>query len=411
MATIRLRVRTVHVGDGSPITVSIGIADLEGTLEERNRAAQSALDMSLLRGGDQAAYKTEDGVDFYGGKTKGSYKRTNIKARVVANQLSALMVRADHVLIMGHRFGDFDSFGAAIGIARFARHCGAEAHIVINLRDKNLQPCFERIAASDEYRGIFIDGADALDIADKNALLVMVDVNNFDNVESTETAKRARKIVVIDHHRKTAEFDESVLIEYIEPSASSASELIGEMLQQHLPAGNIGALEAEFLFTGILLDTKQFTRNTGTRTFGVASFLRGEGASPQAANDLFKSDVDDLVKESRFHANTLLYKNRIAISSCEGETDASYRVIAAKVADKLLSVRDVEAAFALALIGNSIHISARSNGKINVQLILEALNGGGHYDVAGAQVSGKSMQEVISVLRASIDRSLSGEQA
>lgn len=400
------RVRSVRVGDGLPITISLGVSDVSGTLAERDRAAQIALDMALLRGGDQAAYKSDDGVDFYGGKTKTGFKRANVRARVVANQLAAYMVRADHVLIMGHRFGDFDSFGAAVGMARFAMHCGANVHIVANLRDKNLVSCFERMGELNEYKGIFLDAAEGLDMMTTDTLLVIVDVNNFNHVESPEVASKAEKIVVIDHHRKTAEFDEQVLLEYIEPSVSSASELVAEMIQQHLPSGALREAEAESLFSGILLDTKQFTRNTGSRTFSVAAFLRNEGANLSNTSEFFKNDLDDLLKEARFNTNVVLYRERIVLSTCEGETDESYRVIAAKAADKLLNLRGVDAAFALVFINGRIHISARSNGTINVQLILEQLEGGGHYDMAGAQVSGMTMQEALAQLRAAIDTQL-----
>ncbi len=401
------KVRSVRVGDGLPITISIGISDVQGTLGERDRAAQVALDMALLRGGDQVAYKHDGGVDFYGGKTKTGFKLANIRARVVANQLAALMVRADHVLIMGHRFGDFDSFGAAVGIARFAMHCGVNAHIIANLQDPNLAPCFDRIAELPDYRGMFIDGAEGLDMLGKNVLLVVVDVNNFSHVECSDVAKRASRIVVIDHHRKTAEFGDNVVLEYIEPSASSASELITEMIQQHLPAGALEEIEAELLMSGMLLDTKQFTRNTGPRTFAAASFLRREGANPGNTVEFFKGGLEDLLKEARFNANVVLYRDRIAISTCEGETDGSYRVIAAKVADKLLNLRGIDAAFTLVMIDGNIHISARSNGTINVQLVLEHFHGSGHYDVAGAQVSGMTVQETVTGLRTAIDEQLS----
>ena len=400
------RVRAIRVGDGMPITVSIGVSDVTGTIAEREHAAQVALDMALLRGGDQAAYKSDEGVVFYGGKTKSGFKRTNIRARVVANQLSALMVRADRVLIMGHRFGDFDSFGAAVGIARFSMFCGADTHIIANLRDQNLAPCFERIATLPEYRGMFIDAAEGLDMMGPRVLLVVVDVNNFAHVECPEATERASQIVVIDHHRKTAEFGESVQIEYIEPSASSTCELVSEMIQQHLPTELLTGTEADLLMSGILLDTKQFTRNTGSRTFSAASFLRNAGANPGETNELFKSELDDLRKEARFNANVVVYRRRVAIAVCEGETDASYRIIAAKAADKLLNIREIEAAFALVMIDGAIHISARSNGAVNVQLVLEKFQGGGHFDVAGAQVKGMTITETVTRLREVIDEQL-----
>ena len=398
--------REVRVGDGISVTVSIGVSDLGETIYDREFVAQSALDMALQRGGDQAVYKSEDGVEYYGGKTKASFKRANVKARVMASQLIALMGRADNVIIMGHRFGDYDSFGASVGMARFAKNCGMRVNIVVNKNDPNLAPCFEKIENIPSYQKVFVDGAEGMDLLKMDTLLIIVDANNFGFVECPELAAKANHIAVIDHHIKAAEFGPSVKLEYIETTASSASELVAEFLEQNMVTRNLYKEESELLYSGILLDTKQFTRNTGTRTFGVAQFLRGEGANPGEAQEMFKSDIEELTKEARFNTNITIYKKRIAISSCEGNTDSSYRVMAAKVADKLLAIKNVDASFVLVNIDGRIHISARSNGTINVQVILEKLNGGGHFDVAGAQISNETMRNVIQRLRDSIDDNL-----
>lgn len=399
-------IREVRVGDGISVTVSLGVSDMGETLSDREFAAQNALDMALQRGGDQAVYKSEEGVEYYGGKTKASFKRTNVRARVTATQLVAMMGRADNVLIMGHRFGDYDSFGASIGMARFAKNCGMRVNIVVNRNDPNLQPCFEKIDELSSYQNIFVDGAEGMDLLTNDTLLIIVDTNNLDFVECPDIALKANTIAVIDHHIKVAEFGPSVKLEYIETTASSASELVSEFLEQNLFSKNLYKEEAELLLSGILLDTKQFTRNTGTRTFSVAQFLRGEGANPGETQEMFKSNIEELTKEARFNANITIYKKRIAISSCEGNTDPSYRVMAAKVADKLLAIKNVDASFVLVNIDNKIHISARSNGTINVQLILEKLNGGGHFDVAGAQIANDTMRNVVQRLRDSIDDTL-----
>ena len=399
-------VRSVRVGDGMPITVSIGVSAVGGSLEEKEAAAQAALDMALQRGGDQAVVRTETGYDYFGGKTKAVQKRTNVRSRVVATELGVLMARTENVLIMGHRFGDFDSFGAAVGIARLAMLCGVRPHIVVNMQDPNLAPCFEKLEEVEDYSDVFVSAAGGMDLIRPDTLLIVVDVNNLDHVESPEIVRSVRDMAIIDHHRKTTEFPKEPLLTYIEPSASSASELVSEILEQHMFAKSLLKEEAELLLAGILLDTKQFTRNTGARTFGAALFLRGEGAIPGESSDLFRSGVDDLTKEARFHTNALIYRERIAISYVDEGADGSYRVIAAKAADKLLTVKGVCASFTLVSIGNRIHISARSDGSINVQLILEQLNGGGHYDVAGAQVDGESMQAVILRLREAINQYL-----
>jgi c-di-AMP phosphodiesterase-like protein len=399
-------IREIRVGDGISITVSLGVSDVGDTFAEREIAAQNALDMALMRGGDQAVYKSAESVEYFGGRTKAGFKRTNVRARVTATQLTAMMARADNVLVMGHRFGDYDSFAASVGMARFARNCSARVNIVVNKDDPNLQPCFEKLESVPFYQNIFVDGAEGMDLLTNDTLLIIVDVNNLDIVECPELAMKANNIAVIDHHIKAAEYGPSVKLEYIETSASSASELVSEFLELNMASRNLHKEECELLLSGILLDTKQFTRNTGTRTFAVAQFLRGEGANPGETQEMFKSDIDELTKEARFNANITIYRKRIAISSCEGNTDSSYRVMAAKVADKLLNIKNVDASFVLVNIDNRIHISARSNGTINVQVILEKLNGGGHFDVAGAQISNDTMRNVVQRLRDAIDDNL-----
>ncbi len=400
-------IREVRVGDGISITVSIGVSDAGDNLSEIERSAQNALDMALQRGGDQVVYKKEDETIYFGGKTKASFKRTNVRARVMANQLVSLFGRADNVIIMGHRMGDYDSFGASVGMARMAMNCNMKVNIVVNRNDPNLQKCFEKIDEIEIYRNIFVDSAEAVDLLTPDTLVVLVDVNNFNIAEAPEILKKAKNIAVIDHHIKSAEFDSCVKLEYIETTASSASELISEFLEQVMTTRNLLREESELLYSGILLDTKQFTRNTGTRTFGVAQFLRGEGADPGKAQEMFKADVDEMIREAQFNTNVTIYKKRFAISSCDEEfVDPSYRTIAAKVSDKLLSLKDVEASFVLVNINGSIHICGRSNGTVNVQKILERLNGGGHFDVAGAQVSDESMRNVVSRLQAAIDENI-----
>jgi c-di-AMP phosphodiesterase-like protein len=258
----------------------------------------------------------------------------------------------------------------------------------------------------EDYDDIFVGPTEGMDLIRPDTLLIVVDVNNIDHVECPDIMRNVNHLVVIDHHRKTVEFKNEPEIAYIEPSASSASELVAEILEQYMASKSLLKEEAELMLAGILLDTKQFTRNTGTRTFSAALYLRGEGAIPGESNDLFRADVSDLTKEAHFHTNVNIYRDKIAISYVEGTADASYRVVAAKAADKLLTVKGVSASIALVTIGDKIHVSARSDGSINVQLILERVGGGGHYDVAGAQVEGTDLQTVIARLRAAIDEYL-----
>ena len=396
-------IRDARVGDGVSITVSIGVSRRKGTLLDRELDARDAIDLALQRGGDQAVYKSEDETVYFGGRTKTVYKRSNVRSRAFANQLTALMSRSDNVIIMGHKYGDFDSFGAAIGVARLAMLCGIKANIAVDLSDKNLRPCIEMMQKTDAYSQVFVDNAAGLDLIGPDTLVVLVDHNSIPRSQFSDIASKSVKIAVIDHHRKNDQPTSAVKISYIEPSASSTCELVAEMLESAVSSQNLLKQEADILLSGILLDTKQFTRNTGTRTFGAAQYLRGAGANPTDVYNLFKSAPEDLSKEARFHTSIIMYKTYIALACCEGDTDESYRVIASKAADKMLTLRGVAAAFTLVRIGEQIHISGRSSGKVNVQLILEKLRGGGHFDVAGAQVVSDSIDDVLDTLKKSID--------
>jgi len=396
-------IRDTRVGDGVSMTVSMGICRSDGTLKERELGARDAIDLALQRGGDQVVYISNGATEYYGGRTKSVYKRSNVRSRTFTNQLIALMARADNVIVMGHRYGDFDSFGASIGIARIAMLCGVKVNIAVDFRDKNLEPCIDVMRETDTYSQIFVDNADGLDLVGPDTLLVLVDHNNPMRAQFADIASKVKKIVIVDHHRKNESIADSVKMYYIEPTASSACELVAEMLESAVSSQNLIKEEADMLLAGILLDTKQFTRNTGTRTFGSAQYLRGAGANPTDVYTLFKTEADDLKKEARFHTAITTYRGNIAISCCEGETDETYRVIASKAADKMLTLKGIDAAFTLVKIGEQIHISGRSNGSVNVQLILEKLNGGGHFDVAGAQIVNESVMNVLETLKASID--------
>ncbi|MBO5945053.1 MAG: DHH family phosphoesterase [Clostridia bacterium] len=396
-------IRDTRVGDGISITVSIGVSRITGSLLQREAAAREAIDMALQRGGDQAVYKTEDSIEYYGGRTKSVYKRSNVRSRTFTAQLSSMIARADNVIVMGHRYGDFDSFGASVGIARLAMLCGVKTNIAVDMRDKNLAPCIRLLQSTSTYSQIFVDNAEGLDLVGPDTLVILVDHSNVARAQFSNIAERVDNIAVIDHHRTTDALAPVIKLAYIEPSASSACELVSEMLENAISSQNLLKEVADMLLAGLLLDTKQFTRNTGTRTFGAAQYLRGAGASPQDVYNLFKTAPSELSKEARFHTAITTYRNNIAISCCEGDTDESFRVIASKAADKMLTLAGIEAAFTLVRIGDQIHISGRSNGNINVQLILEKLNGGGHFDVAGAQVISSSVEAVLETLKGSID--------
>ncbi len=398
------RIREVRIGEGSmPVTVSIGISRVKGSLAERDRDAHASLDLALQRGGDQVVVKNAHNTEFFGGRTKTVQKRTKVRARVIANQLSLAMAKSGNVLIMGHRNPDYDSIGACVGIARLAMLCGVKANIVVNRNDENIKCAISRVATLPEYSDIFVDSITGQDMITSSTLLVIVDVNNPAQYESADIADNVAAVAIIDHHRKTAEFKNEPIISYIEPSASSASELVSEMLEQALPIGDLHREEADVLYAGMLLDTKQFSRNTGVRTFSAALYLRSEGASPTEVEIFFKSGLDDFMREAKFSMNVITYRQMFAISMSDSDGNVADRIAAAKAADKLLSVSGVMASFALVEVEGSVHISARSAGNINVQLILEKIGGGGYYEAAGALLRDMSMTAALTSLKAAID--------
>ncbi len=406
------RIRQIHLTDddnNTPVTISMGISAAPVNTEIFNLAdiehdALAALDLALQRGGDQVTIKTENGIEYFGGRTKNMQTRTRVRARVIAGQLFSLMASSSRVLVMGHKNPDFDSIGACVGIARLAMHCGVECRIITDQSNDNFIASTERLRGLPDYEHLFVDGARALDLMTPSTLLVIVDANNFNIIESPEVAENAKTIYVIDHHRQVGEMPEAVVSPpYIDPAASSACELVAEIIEQCVPTGTLQKEEANVMLSGIMVDTKNFTRSTGTRTFGAALFLRGEGGNSEIARTFFDEDFGDYIAEAKFGGDVTTYKNRIAITKSTGTGSSADRVAAAKAADKLLTVRGIDASFAIVDVGGAVNISARSNGKINVQLVLEKLGGGGHFDAAGAQVSETTLNEASERLKAAID--------
>ena len=403
-------VREIRIGDDSiPVTISMGIAITGATLAERERDALAALDLALQRGGDQVVVKNEKGVNYFGGLTKSQQKRTRVHSRIIANKLYSEISNASNVIVMGHSNPDFDSIGACVGVASLAMYLGTDVKIVADTASKGFIACTEKLLELDEYKNVFVDGVDGLEKCGYGTLLVIVDANNFAILEAPEIAENSFKTVVIDHHIKKGEFKNEPALAYIDPSASSASELISEILEQSLPAGILKKEEATVLLAGIMVDTKNFTRTVGTRTFSAALYLRGAGANAEIARTFFNEAFEDYRSEALFGARVEIYRDQLAITTSTGTGSAHDRVAAAKAADKLLTVRQVNAAFALVKIGEVIHISARSNGTINVQLILEKIGGGGHFDVAGAAVNDKTVEDAKAMLMSAIDEYLDGD--
>lgn len=397
-------IRNVRLGDSSvPVTISMGVSLVGDNFEEMEKNASSALEFALQRGGDQVAVKTEEDVIFFGGRTKGVQKKSGSFARVLATQLTSHIAKAGNVLIMGHANPDFDAIGACVGAARLCMHCGLNPKIIMNTESPSFKACTEKLLALEEYKNIFISGEAGLDMIRSDTLLIIVDANNFNILESSDVANNVANFVVIDHHRKVAEFETEPLLPLIDPSASSASELITVILEQCITAEEMYKEEANLLLAGIMVDTKNFTRTTGTKTFSAAMWLRGVGANSEVAGTFFHEDFENFLSEAKFNANVTRYLDRIAITESDGSNPAFDRVAAAKAADKLLTVKGVDASFALVRIEDKIHISARSNGSINVQLILEKMGGGGHFDSAAAAVTDNDMKNVLYNLKDAID--------
>ena len=397
-------IRNVRLGDSSvPVTISMGISLVGDTFEEMERNASSALEFALQRGGDQVAVKTSEDIIFFGGRTKGVQRKSGSFARVFATQLTSYIANASNVLIMGHANPDFDAIGACVGVARLCMFCGLKPKIIMNTSHTNFKACTEKLLMLEEYKNMFISAEAGLDMIGSDTLLIIVDANNFNILESIDVATNVQNFVVIDHHRKVAEFENEPLLSLIDPSASSASELITGLLEQCLAPDSMYKEEANLLLSGIMVDTNNFTRTTGTKTFSAAMYLRGVGANSEIAGTFFHEDFNSFLSEAKFNSNVTIYLDRIAITESEG-TDPSFdRVAAAKAANKLLSVRGVDASFAVVKIEDKIHISARSNGSINVQQILEKMGGGGHFDSAAAAISDNDIKNVLYLLKSAID--------
>ena len=408
------RIRDIRLGEyGIPVTVSVGISLDDCSMAERAKEASSALDMALQRGGDQVAVRRREGIRYYGGQTRPFQRRTKVQSRVVASYLLTKISEADNLLIMGHKNPDFDSIGSSIGIAQLGLLAGIPTRIIMDLDNPNFRIATERLTASSPYREMFISGHRGLDLVRSGTLLIITDANNLRIIESREVADSVRqvsgKIAIIDHHRQAGEYDFEPVINYIDASASSASELVTEMLEQS-DTGNEGDNSlvsdevASIILSGIMLDTNGFTRNTGSRTLDAARYLFGRGANAEYAHTFFNQDYADYVSERSFSGCALLHDGKVGLTWSAGTgRGADDRVVAAKEADRLLLVKGVHASFSLVVIDNVVHISGRSDGSVNVQLILERLGGGGRFDSAGTALSGVSLETAVEDLKNAIN--------
>ncbi|RKD32085.1 DHH family phosphoesterase [Thermohalobacter berrensis] len=395
-------IREIKEGNKIPITLSLGVGVNGKNPAQLYEYAKAAIDIALGRGGDQAVVKKIDKLEFYGGKSKAVEKRTKVKARVIAHALRQLIDQSDKVFIMGHRNGDMDSFGASIGIFKAVKSRGKEGYIILNDINPSIKNIYERIKNDHpEYLEYIITSEEARLIADKSSLCVVLDIHRPSYTEAPEILDIVDKVVLIDHHRRGAEFIKDPVLKYLEPYASSTCELVTEILSYMTDKTDIGKFEAEALLAGITVDTKHFTFKTGVRTFEAASFLRRVGADTTSVKQLFQDDLHTFISRANVVKNATTVEDKIAISILDIQSDDAI-LIAAQAADDLLNITGITASFVLALSNNRVHVSGRSLGDINVQLILEKLGGGGHLTVAGAQLDTTDLKEAKKMLEDAI---------
>ena len=395
-------VKEIDTDEMVSLTLSIAISNEGDTNSEKYKSAQVAMDIVLGRGGDQAVIRENEKYTFFGGRTPEVEKRTKVKARTVARALEQIIKEAKNVIIMGHINSDIDSMGSSLGLYRLAKDLGKEAYVVNNTKGLSIDNFIEAIKEDETYSGVLVNKSEAMSKISEDTLLIIADTHKKTYVEVPELLEKTNKTVIIDHHRKSPDFIENTMLTFHEVYASSAAELVTEILQYVETPVNLTTLETEGLYAGIMMDTKNFTFKTGVRTFEAAAYLRKKGVDILRVKKWFQSNLEnyniiaDIVKKAE------IVHESIGISIYE-EQDKDANLICAKAADELLTISDITASFVLGRQGDKVCVSGRSIGDINVQLILEKLGGGGHITVAGAQIEGKSLEEAKQELIVCID--------
>ncbi|HEY5576421.1 MAG TPA: DHH family phosphoesterase [Clostridiaceae bacterium] len=394
-------VREISMGNKLAVTVSIGIGQGGETPMENEKFALSAKELALGRGGDQVVIKNGEQLQFFGGRTKEVEKRTRVRARVIAHALMDLIKDSSKVFIMGHVNADIDCLGSAVGLFSITHHMGKECYIIQDTINSSIKPMVEMLKMDPKYEDAFVDINKTFELLDENSLLILVDAHNKGYIQNIRIVELAKRVVIVDHHRKSKDFIAKAVLSYIEPYASSTSELVTEMLQYMVEKPPLTKMEAEALMAGIYVDTKNFYFKTGVRTFEAASFLRKFGADTLDIKKLFSDDFDTYLKRAEI-IKAAVVENNIAICVCPPGYEDS--VIAAQAADELLNITGIKASFVLVRIGEEILLSARSLGDINVQLIAESLGGGGHMTMAGVTFSGVTIEEAMEKLKEAIEK-------
>ena len=398
-------VKTVNIGNDMAITISIGIGINAPSYSQNYEYARIAIDLALGRGGDQVVIKDRDQMTYFGGKSQQMGKSTRVKARVKAHALREFMVSKDKVVVMGHKIPDVDSIGAGIGIYRAAKSLNKKTHIVVNNPTMSVRPIIQSFKDNPDYdENMFINSDEARDIVDDNTVVVVVDTNKPSYTECEDLLYMSKTIVVLDHHRQGSEVIQNAVLSYIEPYASSACEMVAEILQYFSDDIRIYNIEADALYSGIIIDTNNFTSKTGVRTFEAAAFLRRCGADVTRVRKMFRDDIQSYRAKAEAIRHVETYKGCFAIAVCPAEGVDSPTVVASQAANELLNIDSIKATFVLTDYQNKIYISARAIDEVNVQLIMERLGGGGHINMAGAQLPGATVEEAVSKLKITIDQ-------
>lgn len=397
-------VKTVNIGNEVPATLSIGLGLSNDTYIQSYNYARVSIDLALARGGDQAIVKTASGIDYYGGKRDQTSRNTRVKARVKAEAIREFIAVKDRVLIMGHKIGDADSFGAAMGIYRAAVEMKKEAHIVLNDITAAIRPLYDVFQKNASYpKDLFLSSKNVQEYAGKNAMVVVVDTNKPEMTECQELLKLTETIVVLDHHRQGSEVIEGAVLSYIEPYASSTSEMVAELLQYIVDDVRLPGLEASSLYAGIMVDTNNFMNRAGVRTFEAAAFLRRSGADITFVRKLFREDMDTYRAKAQIISSAEVFRDVYAIAVGENMGIDSPTLVGAQAANELLDIGNVKASFVFTKYNGKIYVSARAIDEVNVQIIMERIGGGGHINTAGAQFAHTDMGKAIETLKETIN--------
>lgn len=397
-------VKQVNIGNARSATLSIGLGLNTATYALSYNYARMAIDLALARGGDQAVIKDCKGITYFGGKKEQTAKNTRVKARVKAEALREFIVAKDQVIVMGHKISDPDSFGACMGIYRAAVALEKKVHIVINDVSTSIKPLYDEIAQSSVYgKDIFLTSGEALDYISDSAMVVVVDTNKPQMTECPELLKRSKTIAVLDHHRQSSTVIDNAVLSYIEPYSSSTCEMVAEVLQYIVDDIKVPSIEADCLYAGIMIDTRNFMNRTGVRTFEAAAYLRRCGADITRVRKMFRDDMESYRAKAEAMRMAEVYREQYAIAECPSDI-ASPTVLAAQTANELLDINGIKASFVLTVYNGRIFLSARSIDEVNVQIIAEKLGGGGHINSAGAQFEHTNVKEAIEALKVTIDQ-------